>query len=448
MPKGHKVVQKRILVIGSGISGLYCGIAFAQRGHAVTIAEKADAIGGLLGSRKNLHGDSFDFGTHFISGTGNPEIDEILTPDAWRSEWLSFNVEKAGHYFNGTLDESCTFIKTCTLPSSIQQQSNEDLMNATGSYDKAYNNLKQQIIDIFGEGYYVNAFAPSLSSKFPGADLSDLVPDCHTIMGLKRLAILSEQETLKLKKSPLLDGKISFHRNQSSGTNLYYPSIGGVGDWIDRLEGKARKLGVTFRTSTNIKKLRVSQKAVVGAEIGEAEFLPCDHVVSAITPAFLIRLAAPQALTGHPPPKMVPTYLVNLTYDQAPSTSCSYIFNHDPRLRPFRITLYSNFQSPQAGRHRVTVETLGGEHPLEDVKRQLVEMGIVLSTANIVFEECTQMIGGFPYFTKDLEHTNQQLGDWCANNLENVTLVGRSGGRSWLMSDVLKEAHESILRFL
>ncbi len=441
-------MQKRILVIGSGISGLYCGIAFAQRGHAVTIVEKADAIGGLLGSRKNTHGDSFDFGTHFISATGNPEIDEILIPDTWRNEWLSFNVEKAGHYFNGTLDASCTFIKTSTLPSSIQQQCNEDLMNATGSYDKAYNNLKQQIIDIFGEGYYVNAFAPSLSSKFPGADLSDLVPDCHTIMGLKRLAILSQQETLQLKKNPLIDGKISFHRNQPSGINLYYPSKGGVGDWIDRLEGKARTLGVAFRTSTNIKKLRVSQKVVVGAEIGEDEFLPFDHVVSAITPALLIRLAAPQALAEYPPPQMVPTYLVHLTYDQAPSTSCTYIFNHDPRLRPFRITLYSNFQSPQAGRHRVTVETLGGEHPLEDIKRQLVEMGVVLSTANTVFEECTQMMGGFPYFTRDLEHNNQRLGDWCANNLENVTLVGRSGGRSWLMSDVLREAHASIQEFL
>lgn len=440
--------QKRVLIIGSGISGLYSGIAFAQSGHSVTVVEKADAIGGLLGSRKNAHGDSFDFGTHFISGTGNIEIDDILTPDAWRRDWLVFDVEKSGHYFNGTLDENCMFLKTSSLPLDIQRQSNKDLMNAAGSYDHEYSNLKQQIIDIFGEGYYACAYAPSLSSKFPGADLGEFVPNCHTILGLKRLAILNEQETLKLKQSPLLDGKISFHRNQSTGGNLYYPKKGGVGNWIYRLEGKARDLGVIFRTSTNIGKLRVCQNTVVGAEIGEDEFLPCDHVVSAITPAFLIRLVDPKVLVGYPAPRMLPTYLINLTYDKAPSTSCSYIFNHDPSMRPFRITLYSNFQSPQLGRHRITVEVLGGEHPLEEVKKQLVMMGIVPSTAQILFEDCFQMLSGFPYFTKVLEHTNQALGDWCANNLENVTIVGRTGGRSWLMADVLNGAHASIRRYL
>lgn len=440
--------QKRVLIIGSGISGLYSGIAFAQSGHSVTVVEKADAIGGLLGSRKNVHGDSFDFGTHFISGTGSTEIDEILTPTSWRSEWLSFDVEHSGHYFNDTLDENCTFLKTCSLPLSVQQQGDEGLLNAKGSYDNTYHDLKQQIIDIFGEGYYINAFAPSLSSKFPGANLSDLVPNCHTIMGLKRLAIRSKQETLTHKMNPLLDGKIAFHINQATGSSLYYPKQGGVEDWVNRLVGKAQQLGVIFKTSTNIRKLRIEEKAIVAAEIGDNDFLHCDHVVSAITPALLIRLVDPKTLAGYPPPKMVPTYLVNLTYDQAPATTCTYIFNHDPHLRPFRITLYSNFQPPVAGRHRVTVEVLGGENPLEDVKKQLVEMGVVLYTANIVFEECTQMIGGFPYFTKDLEHTNQQLGNWCSSNLENATLVGRAGGRSWLMADVLKEAHESIQRFL
>lgn len=440
--------QSRILVIGSGMSGLYSSIALAQRGHRVTVVEKANSLGGLLGSRENKDNDSFDYGTHFISTTGCKDIDDILTPSSWREDWLSIDVDRAGHYFNGVLDENCTFVRTNCLSTTIQQQCNTDLLAAKGSYDDVYDNLQQQIVDIFGECYYRNVFAPSLHAKFAGAELKDFVPNCHIILGLKRLAILSAKETLKLKADSLLDSKISFHANQSTGASLYYPQHGGVGDWVNRLTQKAMQLGVVFKTSTNIQKFIVDQKRIIVAEITQDDHVLCDQVICTIPPGLLVKLVDPSAAAGFAPPRMVPTYLINLTFDVPPIAKCAYFFNHDPNLRAFRVTLYSNFQPIEVERHRVTVEVLGGSPPLEDVKQQLVSMGVISSSAKLLFEECTEMVGGFPYFTHDLEKTNRLLANWCANNLTNVKLVGRSSGAAWLMADVLQETHESIKELL
>lgn len=438
------MAPSRVLIVGSGISGLYCALALAQKGHSVTVVEKSPSLGGLLGSHQNQDGDSFDYGTHFISATGDPTIDELLTPAVWRADWLSYDTDRAGHYFNGRLDERCTFVNTSTLPQTVQQQGDHDLLAAKGTYEEDYSNLERQLIGIFGEGYYQSVFGPSLKSKFPGADLKNFVPNCHTILGLKRLAISNEETTKRLKENPLYDGKIAFHVNQPGGANLYYPRQGGIGDWVNRLKIRAEKSGVIFQTSTNINSFKVAGKKILSADIEGGGSIACDHVISAIPAGLFVRLVNPAVLTGQSRPAMVPTFLVNLTFNEAPIPTSAYVFNHDPHWRPFRVTLYSNFQHSADNRHRMTVEVLGGQNPLPDMKRQLVAMGIVSPEAEVLAESCSELAGGFPYFTHELEKTNQHVLQWCEANLENVILVGRSGGRDWLMTDVLKAAKLSL----
>jgi NAD(P)-binding Rossmann-like domain len=45
-------VQKNVVIIGAGVSGLIAAKAFKERGHRVTILERGGDIGGVCGSRR------------------------------------------------------------------------------------------------------------------------------------------------------------------------------------------------------------------------------------------------------------------------------------------------------------------------------------------------------------------------------------------------------------
>jgi len=51
-------MEKQIVIVGAGISGLTAAAYLCQEGHKVTLLEKSDDLGGLIGSFKR---DGFGF---------------------------------------------------------------------------------------------------------------------------------------------------------------------------------------------------------------------------------------------------------------------------------------------------------------------------------------------------------------------------------------------------
>ena len=58
---GPAPVTKRVAVVGAGVAGIACALAAAGRGHAVTLFDRADAIGGLFRLAARIPGKA-DFG--------------------------------------------------------------------------------------------------------------------------------------------------------------------------------------------------------------------------------------------------------------------------------------------------------------------------------------------------------------------------------------------------
>jgi all-trans-retinol 13,14-reductase len=59
--------QYDVVIIGSGLGGLACGVILAKEGHKVCILEKNKQIGGTLQTfvrEKNI----FDSGVHYVGG--------------------------------------------------------------------------------------------------------------------------------------------------------------------------------------------------------------------------------------------------------------------------------------------------------------------------------------------------------------------------------------------
>ena len=70
--------KQRVIIIGSGMGGLSCGVVLAKNGYNVTVFEKGSQIGGCLQcfSRK---GARFETGMHFIGSVSHGQtLDRIL----------------------------------------------------------------------------------------------------------------------------------------------------------------------------------------------------------------------------------------------------------------------------------------------------------------------------------------------------------------------------------
>ncbi len=62
-------MEKQIVIVGAGISGLTAAAYLSQEGHKVTLLEKSDDLGGLIGSFKR-DGFTFDHGIRGVENSG------------------------------------------------------------------------------------------------------------------------------------------------------------------------------------------------------------------------------------------------------------------------------------------------------------------------------------------------------------------------------------------
>ena len=68
--------MSQILVLGSGLGGLSCGVQLARMGHQVTVLEQSPQAGGCLQSFYR-HGHRWETGMHFV---GSYEEGQVLHP--------------------------------------------------------------------------------------------------------------------------------------------------------------------------------------------------------------------------------------------------------------------------------------------------------------------------------------------------------------------------------
>ena len=70
--------KKKVVIIGSGLGGLSCGVILSKNGYEVTVLEQAPQLGGCLQcfSRK---GAKFETGMHFVgSASEGQTLDRIM----------------------------------------------------------------------------------------------------------------------------------------------------------------------------------------------------------------------------------------------------------------------------------------------------------------------------------------------------------------------------------
>ena len=71
--------NQKVVIIGSGLGGLSCGVILAKNGYDVTILEQSHQIGGCL-QCFTRNGVKFETGMHFIGSADKGQtLDKLMT---------------------------------------------------------------------------------------------------------------------------------------------------------------------------------------------------------------------------------------------------------------------------------------------------------------------------------------------------------------------------------
>ena len=70
--------MSKVVIIGSGLGGLSCGVILAKNGYEVTVVEQAAQTGGCL-QCFTRHGAKFETGMHFVgSASEGQTLDQLM----------------------------------------------------------------------------------------------------------------------------------------------------------------------------------------------------------------------------------------------------------------------------------------------------------------------------------------------------------------------------------
>ena len=435
------------VVLGGGIAGIFAAIWLKNKGHHVTLIEKDENLGGLLRSRSNEHGDHFDFGTHFISPTGDSEIDSLLFDKKNVESWIGFDRDMPGSFLAGHLIEDCGFPHTQYLAPPLYHQGCADLLDSIGKSKGDLSNLNEHFYFLFGKTFTDEIFKPLYKARFGIKSLDEMISGCEIIFGHRRLVMSTPQATRILKSIPALDDRLGFHSVEegSRSAKQYYPKVGGVQDWVSHLEEECESLGIVLKRSCTVSGVKIVDRKVQEVYTNKNERIVCDNLIVSIPPALLLRSANIQSAQELAPPRMTFSYIVNLVYSENYLVKSYYLYNHDHKHLPFRITLYGNFQPITNGRYRLTVEVISAEQMdtnkiIELCEKELISMKVIAPTNRVIYSECAPLKEGIPIFDSNYHKSAMNVLDITKSEMKNALVIGRYRASSWLMSDVLIEA--------
>lgn len=433
--------NKRIAVVGGGISGIFAALLYSKKGFKVTLIEKENKLGGLLCSqnlfKENL---SFDFGTHFLRQTGIKEIDEILYDEL---EVTQFNYIKSGTFYK-TLYAKNGFLSDQKIPQ--REEYFKQLVNS--NINEEPTNLKEQLVSDFGEGYTKNLITPIIQKLFFTLP-ENLSVNSHALFGLNRICASNIELTNKLKLLKRYDNVLAYHSFTEGISSLknMYPSKGGVGKWIEKLEEKLILSGVNILKGQKIIDIEIKGDKILSINT-DIERIEIEELAWTIPIFFLLQKL--NIRLSSPPPKRLTSYIFHYLIDQNYLSDLFYIQCFDPSLKSFRITLYDNFSKGLPNKKRISVEVLV-ENDHQDtmelkskVFNELKQMKIIPNDTIVLNSFENIYSNGFPVLTKDFIQNSRAQTDLVLDTLSNLQIFGKANGNSWFMNDILKEVYNSI----
>jgi phytoene desaturase len=280
----------RIAVIGSGLGGLAAACTLAARGHAVTVLERNEWLGGKAAVLEQ-DGYRFDMGPTILTlpsvlrrifAEANRPIEQYLDLIELDPQWRCFFAD------NTQLD---------LVASTEAMQERLRQFSGSGGTSDGYGRFMQisrrlhDVSDRFffwkSVGSIKDTFDPS--NTFSTSVLADVLSlrMGRTVAGLvrscvpdERVAQMIDHFTQYVGSSPEASPAVLCgiaHMQTSEG--IWYPR-GGTRAVPDALVRLGEELGVQFRTNATVQRFDIQQNRVRAVELADGERLEVDAVVS------------------------------------------------------------------------------------------------------------------------------------------------------------------------
>ena len=435
------MIKKKNVVIGGGIAGICSALFLADRDLPVVLVEKGPTLGGLLNSvfpfKNEFH---FDYGTHFISQTGNKKLDNILFKNL---ELNQYDYLKVGSFYKN-LFEGNGFVTDFHLKKRRKYFNQINLKNQK----KRINNLNDQLLNSFGEGYTKELFDPILN-KFFGCSSKKLKIDAHNLFGLQRIITSNKKQVDKLKTSNKgYDNLLAFHSYKQGQSKLkaLYPKKNGVGNWIDHLTKELEKKGVEVILNSSIENIDFNENKINYIKISNQNI----YVRQLIWTAPSIFIYPFFNLKKNKSLPRLKSYIAHFVIDKDYLTSLYYFQCFDPEFKTFRVTLYDNFSTPcHQNYRRITVEALLKEDDIinnkmnTDLFEELIKMRVIQPETSLIHETNLIIPNSFPILKNDFDQ-NQSSENQLINTYNNLNFFGKAYSKKWFMSEVISEIYDRV----
>jgi protoporphyrinogen oxidase len=263
-------------IVGGGILGMTAALRLLQAGHDVTLFERANDLGGLVGSF-DFEGRPADRFYHVIL----PTDDRVrgLAEELGLGDTFRFRPTGVGFYDDGRLFSMSSIKEFLTFPLlSVVGRARLAAFVAWCQVKSNYSDLEDVPLDKWlrkfcGRATVERLWNPLLDSKFDG-DYEGL-PATYMWARTRRM-----QST-----------------RDSAGREVMGWLEGGYQRLIDVLEGRIRELGGEIRAGVAVERIVGTRNAVTGVSV-DGRFLPFDHVLCTLMPPQASMLL-PEELKAH-----------------------------------------------------------------------------------------------------------------------------------------------------
>ncbi len=274
MPAG-----KSVIIIGSGLGGLQCGLILCRHGYRVTIVEKHTRPGGCLQSF--VRGARFDCGFHYVGSMGEGEPLRILM-DYYGLEGLPWK----------RLDEDCfdeiCFVGEDSLRSYPHAMGFRNFVNRlSGIFPGSREELENyvSVLEQIGDNTFSSLEYHKMNPLFQRSALSFLE---ETVSDPLLRKVLSGS-SLRMELSPELPLYV-YAQIAGSFIRSAWRLEGGGDTLVSTLCSRIESLGGRIITGKAVISIECEDGSVKGVKLDDDEILSADYVISDIHPSLTISM--------------------------------------------------------------------------------------------------------------------------------------------------------------
>jgi len=276
-------MDRTVVIIGSGIGGLSCGVKLAQQGAKVTLFEKEARTGGYAIGYKRA-GYHFDLALHVVPSGGPGQEFSSMVDSLGLSDGVQFIRLKEG--FNVILNDY-----RFQMPNAYDElfdklchdfPENRDSLHRFSSDLEKHVNSYAPLFDYTVPKYRsVPSFLPRIPAFLKHSMLSTRDYMEQFFNDRKIMAILFQPAAfmgIPMRDFPTVNFMMMFYLLMKNGM---YTIAGGGQALTDSLRKRFQQLGGHLVTGAEITRIIIKNKKAVAVESADGSRLPCDAVIAA-----------------------------------------------------------------------------------------------------------------------------------------------------------------------